>query len=178
MTARAERSSLRCLKPLARIHSRAFDRYTFPCSLLLPPAALASKAPKSHQKRLGALSARAQRPQTLRAHVRFASRLREHGGVFGWEKAIPSRLVSVAHSAEGSGETCATLPPRFPGGFGYFCRPKVPTGAGQAKSCPMLRRRHPFLGSPTGTAVQRTRDGEGHRGGSRIPRVYCPPSSN
>ncbi len=41
----AEVTSLRCPKPPARCRSRAFDRCTFPCSLLLPPAALAGKAP-------------------------------------------------------------------------------------------------------------------------------------
>ena len=46
--------------------------------------------PKSHQKRLGALSARAQRPQTLCAHIFISFSLRRRGAVITWLIAAPS----------------------------------------------------------------------------------------
>ena len=46
--------------------------------------------PKSHQKRLGALSARAQRPQTLCAHIFISFSLRRRGAVITWLIDAPS----------------------------------------------------------------------------------------
>ena len=90
---------------------------------------------KSHQKRPGARNRKGGK-SPVRAHPQ--SIFLKAGTVafsLGWVlscrsvlvvRALPRHQATGAHRAEGSGETCAALPQRFPSGFGYFWRPKVP----------------------------------------------------